>query len=168
MAKNITVRVGDTLKNFQDINIARFNKVDGEQTDYIDADEMTTCKVFIFKYAENDAETDSANISTFISMRDAYYQEGSEVIAFIETENKWLLPASIRRLSQGSWTLAALNEFFDTSYEISLSASNISYNSTEAYNADAFDESSAIPATQESTAVWIKELINDQIVEGAW
>ncbi len=64
-----------------------------------------------------------------------------------------------------------INSFDNSSgaYNIRFTTNTVTYTYTEIYSSSSsFDESSSKPASQDLTAKWVRQLIDDTIVEGAW
>lgn len=192
MSKNITIDIGGNAQNFPNVESVILNNIGDGQSEFLSNEDFIKKKssvvqdsivvftedgdidtsnisvsdissAYIFIYDES-KEHNSYNKEQYLKMR-AALEQGKKVNVFLN-DGLHTCPASY---FVGSSYIEITTELFNTSMYMKIQDSNnVVYKQTDTVNTASFAELSLIPASQASTANWVKQLIDDTIVEGAW
>lgn len=194
MSKNVTIDIGGVAQNFPNVESVILNNIGDGQSAFLNNEDfvktpadaiqgnmvvfgkggaiadsgIAASKVasnYVFIYDET-KEHNEHNRTLATQVR-SDLENGKKVSVFID-DMASVFPAAI---SQGSNYIEVVAYANTTDYKIKCftSSANVTYTYTDTYSTSGnFNESSSIPASQKLTAEWVKQLIDDTIVEGAW
>lgn len=194
MSKNVTIDIGGVAKNFPNVESVILNNIGDGQSAFLNNEDFVknpadaiqgnmvvfgeggdiadsgiaasnVASNYVFIYDET-KEHNEHNRTLATQLR-SDLENGKKVSVFIDdTVN--VFPAAISQASNYIEVEAYTNT---TAYKIRCYtfSANVMYTYTDTYSTSGnFNESSSIPASQKLTAEWVKQLIDDTIVEGAW
>jgi hypothetical protein len=194
MSKNVTIDIGGVAQNFPNIESVILNNIGDGQSKFLNNEDfvktpsdavqgnvvvfgeggaiadsgISASKVasnYVFIYDETKEHNDH-NRALATQIR-TDLENGKKVSVFID-DTAEVFPAS---LSQGGNNIEVIAYTDTAAYKIKCYtySANVTYTYTDTYSTSGnFDESSSKPASQKLTAEWVKQLIDDTIVEGAW
>lgn len=130
--------------------------------------EEAKAKAFKFIYDDTGA-SDEANLAVYNEFLEDYATNGqnsANVLIYLPNHNVFM-PAQIQKMSDTVWHFFAtfVNFINSIDYEIGFSSSGVSYIERDTVNVSTFNETNSIPASQKSTADWVKEYVNDNSME---
>lgn len=128
----------------------------------ISSDDITQSYIFVYDESKDHNGYNRTLLPHILSD----IERGKSINIFINDLNK-IFPATYEK-NQSSLTVCACDA--SGSYTIQIySSGNVKYEFSDNYNiSSTYDEASITPASQKLTAEWVKQLIDDTIVKGAW
>ena len=194
MSKNVTIYIGGVAHNFPNVESVILNNIGDGQSAFLNNEDFVKNPADAIQgnmvvFGEGGAIADSGIVASKVASNYVFiYDETKEhnehnrtlatqVRADLENGKKGsefiddmatVFPAAISQASNYIEVEAYTNT---TTYMIRCytSSANVMYTYTDTYSTSGnFNESSSIPASQKLTAEWVKQLIDNTIVEGAW
>lgn len=168
MGKNITVRVGDSLQNFQDVNITRFNEVGGGLAQFVNPEQLSEASnIHIIPYYPESIITD-AQKQEIIQALTLLKEDEGEFSVFIK-RSKSIIPATYTIISR---TVVVYGTDHDVSnprtYRISLHTNGTLTVSDEAfyvYDIGGIDDDTKAPVGS-VVAGYVQEYVKEHGGEG--